>query len=74
MEQSERNESGHTNRRLTLLCALVPSVPEIRALLAQLLLRPLLNTAFVMAWSLFRRQHQAQAALAHYKKRKNPQL
>jgi hypothetical protein len=74
MEQTERNESGKINRRLTIMQALVPTVPEIRYLLARLLLQPPLHVAFVMAWSLWRRQHQAGAALAHYKRHQNAQL
>jgi hypothetical protein len=30
--------------------------------------------AFTLAWSIFHRNHQTQAALAHYKKREKPQL
>jgi hypothetical protein len=57
-----------------LLDALVPSVSEIRTLLARLHLGPPLGAAFVMAWSIWRRTHQATAAHAHYKRRLNPQL
>lgn len=46
--------------------ALVPTVPEIRYLLARLLLKSPGKTAFVIAWSIWRRQHQAKAAEAHY--------
>lgn len=56
------------------MAALVPTVPEIRSLLAKLLLRPPIGTAFIMAWSLWRRQHQLNAAIAHYKRRSNAQL
>lgn len=56
------------------MAALVPSVPEIRYLLARLLLRPPISTSFVLAWSLWRREHQLNAAIAHYKRRPNPQL
>ncbi|HET7413632.1 MAG TPA: hypothetical protein VFJ18_13325 [Pararhizobium sp.] len=56
------------------MAALVPSMPEIRYLLAQLLLRPPISTAFVIGWSLWRRQHQLDAAIAHYKRRSNAQL
>ena len=51
------------------MAALVPSVPEIRYLLARLLLRPPVGTAFVFAWSIWRRTHQFNAARAHYKTR-----
>jgi hypothetical protein len=56
------------------MTALVPSVPEIRYLLARLLLRPPISASFIIAWSLWRRQHQADAAIAHYKRRSNAQL
>jgi hypothetical protein len=56
------------------LAALLPTVPEIRYLLARLLLRPPIKTCFIMAWSLWRRQHQAKAAAAHYRRRAHAQL
>jgi len=56
------------------MVALVPTMPEIRYLLARLLFRPPISTSFVMSWSLWRRQHQADAAIVHYKRRSNPQL
>jgi hypothetical protein len=56
------------------MAALIPSVPEIRYLLARLLLRPPMGTAFVFAWSFWRRIHQLNAAHAHYKTRKKTQL
>jgi hypothetical protein len=56
------------------MVALVPTMPEIRYLLARLLLRPPISAAFVIAWSIWRRQHQADAAIAHYKRRSNAQL
>ena len=68
MEQTERKESG-TNGRLSLLRALVPSVPEIRRLLAALVLEHAPARQFVLAWSLWRRRHQADAAAAHYRRR-----
>lgn len=74
MEQTEQNESEPANRRLSLMAALVHTVPEIRYLLARLLLKPPASTSFVMAWSLWRRKHQAGAARAHYKRRHNAQL
>jgi hypothetical protein len=54
----------------------LPSVPEIRYLIARLLLQPPTWAAFVLAWSRWRRLHQAAAANAHYRTRKqlNPQL
>jgi len=47
----------------------LPSVPEIRHLLARLLLKPIANMAFVYGWSRWRRNHQAGAAKAHYRQR-----
>lgn len=52
------------------MAALLPSVPEIRYLLAQMLFRPPITTAFVLAWSIWRRQHQSEAAKAHYRRHK----
>jgi hypothetical protein len=56
------------------MAAFVPSVPEIRYLLARLLLRPPVAKAFVFAWSVWRRIHQLNAAKAHYKTQKKTQL
>jgi hypothetical protein len=55
MEQIERNESKQTNRRLIRMAALVPSVPEIRYLLARLLILAPSRKPFIIAWSLWRR-------------------
>ena len=77
MGQSERKESGSSGRvsgRLMSLAALLPSVPEIRSLLARLLLRPPVRPRFIMAWSLWRRRHQAKAAAAHYRRQAKTQL
>lgn len=74
MEQTEQNESRHGNRRLKLLADLVPSVPEIRYLLARILLKPTLDLAFILGWSFWRRRHQNVAAQAHYRKRHKMQL
>jgi hypothetical protein len=52
----------------------LPSVPEIRYLIARLLLRPIARPRFVMAWSRWRRQHQAAAADAHRRSQINAQL
>lgn len=73
LEQTERNESNRGHRRLNSMVALVPTMPEIRYLLARLLLRPPISASFVIEWSLWRRQHQADAAIAH-KRRSNAQL
>jgi len=42
-------------------------VPELRVLIARLLLRPPTRRAFIFAWSDWRRRHQINAAIAHYK-------
>ncbi|WP_093236464.1 hypothetical protein, partial [Sinorhizobium sp. NFACC03] len=60
--------------RLTDKLALLPSVAEIRYLITRLLLRPPMRTTFVLAWSLWRRKHQAAAMGAHYKMRHELQL
>ena len=54
--------------------ALIPSVAEIRALIMRLLMQRPHAPAFIFAWSLWRRKHQAQAMIAHYQKRKQLQL
>jgi len=56
------------------MAALVPSVPEIRYLLARLALSTPARRPFVLAWSLWRRRHQAAATLCHYKRRGYVQL
>src|SRR3954468_17078095 len=71
--QSERKGSGGPSGRLMSLAALLPTVPEIRYLLARVLLRPPIRTHFIMAWSLWRRQHQAKAAAAHYRRQAKTQ-
>ena len=47
----------------------LPSVPEIRTLIAKLLLQPPVRTPFILAWSAWRRAHQLAATKAHYKSR-----
>ena len=74
MQQTERNESPNANRRLTLLAALVPSVPEIRTLLSRLIFKPPHRPPNTIQWSIRRQRHQAQAAKSHYKRRHNTQL
>jgi hypothetical protein len=74
MEQTERNESKRVNRRLIRMVALVPSVPEIRYLLARMLIFPPTQRPFIIAWSLWRRRHQAVATLCHYRRRSHAQL
>jgi hypothetical protein len=68
MEQTEQNESGTFNRRLTAMKALLPSVPEIRYLLARMIFTPPMTPIFVITWSLWRRRHQIAAANAHYRR------
>src|SRR3954466_12010272 len=72
--QSERKESSGSSGRLRSLTALLPSVPEIRYLLARVLSGPRIGPRFIMAWSLWRRQHQAKAAAAHYRRQAKTQL
>ena len=62
-----RNESD--NRRLKLMTAPVHSVPEIRYLLAKLILEPPASISFILERSLWRRRCQPVSAMAHYKKR-----
>jgi hypothetical protein len=66
--QTERTESGGANRRLTAIAALLPSVPEIRYLLAKLMFTQPIAVTFVLAWSIWRRRHQLRAATAHYRR------
>jgi len=47
----------------------LPSIPEIRHLLTRLSVKAIPDLAFVWDWSRWRRQHQAEAAKAHYRKR-----
>jgi hypothetical protein len=54
--------------------AALPSVPEIRYLIARLLLTPIARARFVLAWSRWRRQHQATAADAHRRRHIKLQL
>ena len=54
--------------------AALPSVPEIRYLIARLLLRPIARSRFVLAWSRWRRRHQAAAADAHRRRQIKLQL
>ncbi|WP_105375012.1 hypothetical protein, partial [Neorhizobium huautlense] len=72
--QTERNESKAVNRCLTRKLRLIPAVTEIRTLIARLIMRKPAKPAFILAWSPWRRTHQAQAMLAHYRKRDQLQL
>jgi len=49
----------------------IPSVPELRSMIARLLLVPIVRPAFVFAWSWWRQCHQAFAAEAHRRTRNN---
>jgi hypothetical protein len=51
---------------------LVPTAPEIKAILARLVFPPPILRVFEFSWSLWRRIHQARAAEAHYRARPNP--
>jgi len=50
------------------------TTPEIRHLIARLLLRPIQTAVFIWDWSRWRREHQVAAAIAHRKIRRYPQL
>jgi hypothetical protein len=74
-QQTERTESV-SDRGLSVPMLPLPSVPEIRYLIARLLLRSLNSFCFILAWSRWRRRHQAAAARAQYRAQQNlyPQL
>jgi hypothetical protein len=69
-QQSERKESGKLGR-LTWLLSGLPSVPEIRHIMARLFLKTVPDVHSVLAWSRWRRHHQAEAATAHYRNRED---
>jgi len=46
------------------------SVAELRRLLARLVWRPPVDPAFTLAWSIWRRRHQATARRAHYQQQR----
>jgi hypothetical protein len=54
---------------LSGLRSLVPSVPEIAGLIARLIYPPPSQRAFILNWSIWRRQHQFRAAKLHYKQK-----
>ena len=54
---------------MSWLLAGLPSVPEIRHVLARLLSQAVPDLHFILAWSQWRRHHQAEAAKAHYRSR-----
>jgi hypothetical protein len=68
--QTERNES---NRTLGRLSDLVPSLSELKRIMAKLA-ETVAAFDFTIKWSLWRRRHQAAAAISHYKSRANAQL
>src|SRR5579863_7770127 len=68
-KQSERKESEGESRRLNQMRRLLPSAPEIKAILARLAFPPPVLRVFVFSCSLWRRVHQARAAEAHYRAR-----
>jgi hypothetical protein len=45
------------------------TVPEIRRLLFQLVIRKPVDPSAVIAWSLWRRRHQQRARRSHWKRR-----
>jgi SRSO17 transposase len=48
------------------------SIPELRRLIAATLLLRAVNPPHILAWSLWRRRHQATARHSHYKRRNHP--
>ncbi len=59
---------------MTAALAKLPTMPETRRLIARLLMAPRTHPAFVWAWSRWRREHQAAAAISHRKIRHDAQL
>jgi hypothetical protein len=47
------------------------SVAELRRLLAGLVWRPPVDPAFTLAWSIWRRRHQATARRTHYQQQRS---
>jgi SRSO17 transposase len=66
---AERRESAEKKKppRKNALIAL--SVPEIRHLLWRLVWQKTVEQSLVLAWSLWRRKHQAKAQFYHYRRR-----
>ena len=60
-----RIEASATNNVKSLITL---TVNEFRRLFLSLLLRPLHAVADIMAWSTWRRKHQARARACHYRK------
>lgn len=56
---------------VTALGVLVPlTVAELRRLLAGLVCQQPADAAFTLAWSIWRRRHQADARRAHYQRQR----
>ncbi len=68
------NERSKPDNRRLIMRALVPSAPEIRYLLARLILNSPHGRRFVMPGRTGSRKHQLQATTAHYKRYAYPQL
>jgi hypothetical protein len=67
----ERTKGGH--RSLNGGLGLLPlTVPEVRRLLLALVWTTPVRPGFVLAWSRWRRRHQARARRAHYHRREEP--
>jgi hypothetical protein len=65
---SERAKGGRS--RLSGGLDLLPlTVPEVRRLLVALVWTTAVTPGFVLAWSRWRRRHQARARRAHYQRR-----
>jgi hypothetical protein len=50
------------------------TVPEVRRLLVALIWPTLTEPGLVLAWSRWRRRHQARARRAHYQRRERQQV
>ena len=59
---------------MTTALAKLLTMPQTRALIAKLMLPPHAHPTFVWAWSRWRRDHQATAAISHRRTRNNTQL
>jgi hypothetical protein len=68
VEAVARGDRSMQQCPLGVLVAL--SVAELRRLLAHLVWRPPVDPAFTLAWSLWRRRHQATARRTHYQQQR----
>ena len=66
--KGDKRSPKATSGGLTLALAKLLTTPEIRTLIAKLLLSPINHPAFVWAGSRWRRNHQRAAAISHRKK------